>query len=271
MRHALLAGLMLVAAPAAAEPQFSTMERADRESRVGAQVGLGIKYKGIDLGDATGFRGEIFGQFASHLRGGSAIGGYGHISFSHLFIDDADDVNGVADLVLGGFYVAGLGDRTTVTAHLGLFLPTASDSIEGLIANALAGAERNYDLAGLAPNTTWLKLGATLRTALGVTSFLQGDLAVDIAIDEPEGADIDPLIHLNLGVGTWLGQVALTGELAMTFNDSFGDNGDYLASLAIGLHFTGSAHPSVAYILAFADEEGAIAHLLSATFYASFL
>jgi hypothetical protein len=264
MRQLALAILFVfVAARAAAEPQFVTLERADRESRVGVQTSLQVY---PDLDDIYGLRTELYGQLAGQLRGGGVAGGYGRIALGFLFGKD-DSESGVSNVELGGYYIAALGVRTDLVGHLGLSLPTASDGIGGRVTNAITSLERNYDLYNSLDETT-LNLGVTLRTGLGAGGFLQADLALDLPVAGEH--DLDPAVHVNLGLGAYVGNAALLGELATIFSD-----GDLLGSLALGIRFAGAAHPHVAYVMAFRNGddftgEGIIAHMLSVGLYAAF-
>src|SRR5688500_7848211 len=96
--------IVLIALPAAAEPQFVTMERADRMSRVGLQASLQFY---PDAEDIYGLRTELFGQFASTLRGGGVLGGYGHLALGFL-IGEGDDHSALSNVELGGYYITEL-------------------------------------------------------------------------------------------------------------------------------------------------------------------
>jgi hypothetical protein len=256
--------LALVALPAVAEPQFVTLERASRESLVGVQGSLQFY---PDSDGIKGLRTELFGQFTGDLRGGGAIGGYGHLALGFLFTD-GDDESAISNLELGGYYVTGLGAQSNLTLHLGLSLPTASDGFGETVTNVLTHLERNYDLINADPETTALKLGATLRAPLGVSGFLQGDLALDVPLDAP-GEDNDPIFHANVGLGAYVGSAALIGEVALAFAE-----GDMIGSLGLGIRFMSSVKPHVGYLMAFADDDsgiggdgGIIAHMITFGFY----
>jgi hypothetical protein len=257
-----------LAATAAADPQFVTLERVDREARLGLQASFQLY---PDLPDGSyGLRTELYAQFAGALRGGSYIGGYGHLAVAFPFTEDVDDENAIGDLELGGYYITRMGSRSDLAFHFGLTLPTASDGGRAQIANTFTSLERNYDIIDSFRDTTALNVGVSLRTPLGASAFLQGDFALDLPINKP--GPNSPFFHANLGVGAWLGSsVALMGELATTFSDK--DDGlGFLGSVAVGLRFRGAAHPHIAYIYAFEDDSGPnslTAHIISFGFYAS--
>lgn len=264
----LVSSLVMVCAlvsPALADPQFTTLERADRESRLGVQAGL-LLFDSPE--DAIGLRTEVYAQLAGALRGGGTIGGYVHLPLGFVWFDndDDDDLSGVGDLELGGYYVMALSRRTDLTFHLGLSLPTASDDYPGPVA-----LDRNYDVITSFRDTTALNLGVTLRTALGASAFLQADFALDLAIKQP-GENV-AFFHANLGIGAYVGSsIILMGELATAFADDDETIG-FLGSLSLGIRFRGAAHPHIAYTYGFADDDGGFgdfnAHILSFGFYAS--
>jgi hypothetical protein len=250
-------------APAVADPQFVTLERVDRQSRLGLQGSL--QFYDDTAVDLIGLRTEIYGQFAGRLRGGGTLGGYAHLPLGFMFVEGADDDSAVGNLELGGYYVSRLGARSDLAFHLGLTLPTASDD-PGFA--ALTAVERNYDWIDIVPDTTALNAGVTLRAPLGAGAFLQGDFALDLPIDSPY--DNSPIFHANLGIGAYVSRLALMGELATAFGDD--DDVGFLGSLALGIRFPGAAHPHIAYIYVFTDDEPVDinAHILSFGFYASF-
>jgi hypothetical protein len=262
-----LAALVASAGAAAAQPQFVTLERVDREARIGIQAALLAFDKFTDI---FGLRGELYAQLATPLREGGVIGGYGHVAAS-LLVDDRTADPAVSNVELGGYYIGRVLEIIDLALHLGLGLPTASDDFEGIIANVLTSIERNYNVANGAPSTTVLNLGVTLRAPLGATSFLQADLAMDVPVRRRASDSF--IFHANLGIGTWVSdRVVVMGELATAFG-----KGDLLGSVCAGIRFLNPLHPHIAYILVFADEKsdlahdgGIIAHVVSVGIYLSF-
>lgn len=258
--------LLLIALPAAAEPQFVTLERADRESRIGLQGSLQF-YPDVD--DTIGLRTELFGQFAANLRGGGVLGGYGHLALGFL-MGNGDDESALSNVELGGFYVTDVSARTDLVLHFGLSLPTASDDPRKIVTNALTALERHYEFINIFPDSTALRLGVTLRTPLGISAFLQGDLGADLQIDAP--GNNDEIFHANLGIGAYATSVVIMAELALSFDD-----GDLLGSVALGLRFINSSiKPHIGYEMVFADKDygvgdGIVAHMITFGFYAAIL
>jgi hypothetical protein len=258
--------VLVLALPVAAQPQFVTLERASPETRIGVQGSLAFYPDLDDFADVNGLRLELFGQFAGQLRGGGTLGGYGHIALGYLLVDEFDDESAVGGLELGGYYVTALGPRSDATFKLGLALPTAGDDEGDVFVNVLTGLERHYDLVNSIPDTTALRLSGTLRTQLGMSGFLQGDLGLDLILDAPDD-DTDVLFHANVGLGAYLGSAVFLGELALTFDDDY-----YLGSLGLGFRFMSSVKPHIGYLMVFGDEDfrgdGIIAHLITFGFYA---
>jgi hypothetical protein len=260
----LLAAVALPTTAAAHDEQFMTLERADHHSKIGLQAGLHL-YPDTVPDDVFGFRGELYGQAVGRLRGGGALGGYGHLALGLVF-GDIDTEAVVHGLELGGFYLATLGRGTDLVLHAGVALPTASDGTPESTALLLTSVERGYDLVNARSDTTALKLGVTLHVPLGRSAFLQADGAIDLEIDAP--GDNDAIFHANLGLGAYAGPVVVLGELSTAFvNDAM------LGDFGVSLRFPSRAHPYVGYILAFGDDfagDGVIAHIISFGFHATF-
>jgi hypothetical protein len=255
MRRAPLVLVALVAADAAAEPQLVTLERADRGARIGLQSSVQLY---PDFPDNVGVRTELYAQSAKALQNGGAIGAYGHAAFA-VVVGEGDTVSALSSIQIGGLYVSKLGERSDLVWTFGLTLPTASEGEDETIANVVTQVERNHDLVTAIPDQVALHLGATLRAAMGGPVFLQGDVAADV------GQHHAPMIHLNFGVGAWVGPAALLGEVATTFVE-----GQNIASVAVGARFAVPGRPHVAYVLALADDDteiapdgGVLAHMIS--------
>jgi hypothetical protein len=250
--YACLVALAL-AAPAAAEPTFVTLERADRGTRFGIQSSFQLY---PHFSDNYGLRFELYFHHAP-----GAWGAYGHFAVGHIF-GQGDSVTALANLEGGGYYVARLDAATDLVFHFGASLPTASEADDAFTTNVLTHVERNYDLVDALPDDGVVNLGLTLRRPLGARGFVQADLAMDVGL----GGAHAPIVHLNLGAGVWLGSVALLAEAAALTVE-----GHQLASLALGARFRAAANPHVAYVMAIGDDEitvdddgGVIAHVFSA-------
>jgi hypothetical protein len=268
MRHVVFS-LVLLSVPALADPQFVTLERVDRESRIGLQGSLQFY---PELENASGFRAELFGQLGASVRPAAYLGAYGHLAFASLHVPNLDR-SATGNLEVGGFYIGRLGLRTDLAFHLGLSVPTGSDDTNGAVVNHVAHLDRHYDLVNATPGTTALNFGITLRTPLSSVSFVQGDLAVDLAStrtfhDRTTRSD-SGFFHGNLGVGIHVGTVmALLAEVAVTVAGE-----DFLGSLGLGVRFPSPTNLQVGYVMAFSGDEfqpvgrGLIAHMLTFGFY----
>jgi hypothetical protein len=213
-------------------------------------------------------RENIYGRYVH----GSGLGGYGQLSVSHAFGGD-ESTNGIGNLEVGGLYVMRAGGADVIF-RLGLGLPTASDSIEGVLTNAFAVYDRLHDVALVIPNTLWIRPGVAARFG-SAKLFAQVDVGVDVPIETSDGMGATtPLYHANAGVGTTQGPVTLTAELA-NYGVDGDDDGLHLAhSGALSARYdAGQIQPYVAYTLTFGldeDDQGDLAHAVTAGVQSSF-
>ena len=249
-----LVGAALALPARAPGEQFLTLERIDGQRKLGLLTSL--SYYSDD--DAFAVRGELYGQVTGDLDGVPTFGAYGHIAVSVSF-GEYESHAAVQAIQLGAFYRSPFDDGDFIL-HAGVIAPTSTGGGSIL--------ERNYDLLTSPPDTTALKLGATLHTRLGRSGFLQGDVAIDLELDVP--GDNTEVYHGNLGVGVEVGdQNALLAEVATAFFEDF-----KVATVGLSLLFLGSPHPHIGYIMAIVDEgdspsDGIVAHILSFGLYAS--
>ena len=232
-----------------------TLERIDGQRKLGLLSSVG--YYGEE--DAFAIRGELYGQILGEVDPVTSFGAYGHIALS-MHWGEYDSNAALHALQLGAFYLARF-DSGDFVLHGGVIAPTGS--------GGGATLDRNYDLLCAGPETTALKLGATLHQRLGSHAFLQGDVAVDLELDVP--GDNTEVYHANLGVGVDVGSHnALLGEVATAFFNDY-----KVASLGLSLLFLAPPHPHIGYIMAFVDEpgdygDGVVAHIVSFGLYTSF-
>lgn len=245
-------GLLCVLLPslAAADERgdFVSLDRQGTDNTIGLAV-TGHFFS--DDGPDFALRENLYGRVVDD----SGFGGYGQLSLSHAF-GGGETANGVGAIELGGLYVVRAGGADVIV-RLGFGLPTASDSFEGAITNALAIVDRLHDIALVAPNTVWIRPGVAARFG-SARFFAQLDAGIDIPIEtsDNEGAD-QLLFHANAGVGTRQGPVTLTGEFANYLVEGNDDELHALHSLAASVRYTASSiQPYAAYTLTFTTEDG---------------
>ena len=106
---------------------------------------------------------------------------------------------------VGGFFLPY--SRSTLVLRAGLALPSASDSLIDVAANADAAFERLTDLLLIAPKYTTLRLSASTVQEGGGGAFFRGDFGFDLAIDKPSGGNGGVFLRANAAAG-----VHLTGD-----------------------------------------------------------
>lgn len=256
--------LLLLAVPAHAERKrrgglppadrvhdFHSVDRLTPQTTFGFELGFESvdSDNGAFLDTAIGF--DVSGHFVSDM----GAGGYVVIPLSYISVDppiiEGDSETMIGNIEVGGLYAAEVGQRTDVLFHLGVALPTASDDelIHGY--QPFASTPRYGDLVQRWPNSTWLRLGVSPMGTFG-PMFYRVDLGLDLMLDDDDdtGADISPVLRVNLAGGVDFGQVDATVELATNVTDPDDDNADETAStLAIGARFdAGTVFPGLALI-----------------------
>jgi hypothetical protein len=233
--------------PAAPFPNLATLDRTTDHSSVNGSLALSFFGDG---GPDLGARVDLGGQYVTP----SGIGGYASLPISQLRGDD-DSQTEIGNLEIGGVYVAPAGPTTDIVIRGGLVLPTGPDDFDFLIGYA-AAIPRMTDLVSVAPDTTWLRLGASPLHRAGMF-FARADLGLDIVIDQPDDSDVDPLFHVNLAAGVQTGNLTVAGEL-----DTLGTTGDvadgedrFLHTLAVSVGMEGGrVRPYGALILPLGNE-----------------
>lgn len=211
-------------------PTFATLDRQDGSSHFDASLAYSV------LNDATDVFNLRLNLHAQYVTPGGA-GGY--ISLPYAYSYDSEGEGALGNLDLGGIYAIPQGP-TTFIFRGGLMVATADDNFLGITTNLATGFDRLTDFASVFPETQWLRLSTSATHQLSAAGSNQGlyvraDIGLDVPIDTPEGADIDPLWRLNLGLGYQLPTVAIAGELVnIGSTDDFGDPLHTLAVSARG-------------------------------------
>ena len=237
MRLTLLASiaLPLAAAPAAAAPGFLTLDRQDEESRFGGELSYLILDDSID---ATALRIDLHGQYVTS----SGMGFYGMFPISYLS-GEGESFTGVGNLEVGGLYLPRMANPSFKLAiKAGLTLPTAPDDNDAFANLATIGARPN-DLALVIPKGLSLRIGASPMLRSG-QFFGRLDGGIDINLDAAGDNTVDPLIHLNVGVGFDFGSASITGELVNVFSTDDDISDDSVNVIALGVRgVAGSVRP----------------------------
>ena len=249
---------LLLPAIAARADERGTYVTLDRDATDNA-VGLNVVGHFYSVGAPDfGMRENLFGRYVN----ASGFGAFGQVSVSHAF-NDGSSTNGVSDLELGGLYARHL-DGADLFLRLGIGVPTASSSSEGVFSNAVNMYDRLVDAALTAPRTVWLRPGTALRVGERKL-FYAADFGFDIPIKVEDGAASDVLFHAAAGAGTTQGPVALTAEAALFAERANGWH-TLTSATASARYVDGPLSPFVAYTATFSfdrDIHGVI-HSLTA-------
>jgi hypothetical protein len=197
--------LCLVAGEAAADPGFLTLDRQDGQSRFGGELTYLILDDSID---ATSVRLDLHGHYMTP----QGFGFYGDFPISYLS-GEGDSATGIGNIELGGIFMPRIANPSfTLAVHAGVTLPTASDDLDPAVANAAAIGGRMVDLALIIPGGLSVRLGLSPMFHSG-QFFGRLDAGIDLNLSRTGDGTVDPLIHVNAGVGVDFGTASLTGEL----------------------------------------------------------
>jgi hypothetical protein len=243
-------------------PAFVTIDRGDRDSRVG------IDFSVTAFDNATGYR---FDLHAHHVTP-EGFGGYALLPISYGSFDSSliDNEMAVGNVEVGGLYLVPAASFDLVLRG-GLTLPSAPRQFSKFSANAVSVRPRLTDIVTITPQSVWLRLAGSLLGQRG-SLFYRADLGVDVPLTrsfEIEAfpinleVDLDPLVRLNLGGGVIAGPVAIIGELVTIANTgdypgggpvAGGDqNFEHNFALSIRL-WDASVQPSASFVLALDDD-----------------
>ncbi len=224
---AVVAACLALAGPARAErapsgeiialelPGFATMDRGSEESF--AEVAAGMSFFEGEDPDFNA-RADLYAQYLVANR----TGGYAALPLS-LLIDGDENETAVGNLEIGALHNLRASPRTAIVLRAGLMLPTADDDLEGALVNAITAYSRFTDLPSVMAKRTYLRLAASPMYRSG-EFFARADVGLDLVLDEPEGADSDTAVRLNLGAGFTNGAIALMGELVSVGTTSDSDD-----------------------------------------------
>jgi hypothetical protein len=212
---------------------MASLDRGDGITKVGLDAG----FTSVDTPFYdSALRLELYGQYVTL----SGFGIYGAIPLAHSFGDAPEPMpqptTALGNLELGGLYVI---DRPQSTwswvFRLGLAVPTASDSADGVPTNFYATWPRLNDLALTVPNAYYLRFGISPLYHANKL-FARVDIGIDIGSDDDDNAD--EIIRFNGGVGYDFGTVALSLELVNLYNlDEFGPDDNFANTTSITARF----------------------------------
>jgi hypothetical protein len=237
---------------------FVVLDREGTTSAVGLDIGMFFikDVEGVDMG----LRENLWGRYVSPM----GLGGYAQIAFAQL-TGSADTEAAVSDLELGGLYVLAVDGSADVTFRLGFGIPTAPDSGAAVFSNVYTFPIRIHDTALIFPHALWIRPGVGIRAG-SRRLFAQLDAGVDIPIKTEDNGPTHVIGHLNGGIGTRQGPVALTLEFA-TVGSKIVDENDFQFFHNLGVSFRyveGNVQPFIAYVLPFKFDEEIPGHVLTA-------
>ncbi len=260
MRLSLVVGGLVVPAVALAQPApdaatspgFVQIDRYDATSVVGGD----FTYVSLDEGDdVTLLRFQFGGRFVDPV---SRFGGYVNLPISYASAND-QSFTGIGNLEVGGLMLPRLGDGSTRLAlHAGITLPTGSDGDDSA-ANLASALARPQDIVLAFPGATTIRVGASPMFRNG-NVFGRLDVGLDVNLDVKNSSEeVDPIMHINAGVGVDLGTVALMGELSNVYvfsdddGDSLGDKMINVFAISARMH-SGRAMPYVSLVVPLDDD-----------------
>jgi hypothetical protein len=248
--------LVTTAATAHAEESvhdYATLDRAN------GTTGAGVDMSFI-LGKAdfpTVQRLDLHGEYMHD----SGLGLYGAVAVSRVSIDAMDfgSQTALSNGEIGAQARRRVGEFT-LGARAGLVLPTATGGDEGALVNLLAGQRRYADIMTALPDVTAARLGVSASWHRGMV-FARADIGADIALSQPKGSEIDPIMHANLAVGAVSGRFSGALELVTAATTGTLDENDerFKHSAALSLRYApagiGGLVPSLNIVTPLDDRE----------------
>jgi hypothetical protein len=248
-------------------PAFTSFDRSAQGSHAGADLSFSF-IDGLpgDASVGSVSRLDLHGAYVHE----SGFGGYGNLFVSKTFFNDetgfssVNDQNALSNLELGGVYQRALRSDLDLSVHAGVTLPTADDDA-GRLVNLVSSYARFTDLVLAAPNTTWLRFGATptyrknglfVRADVGLDVGLDNDTDMDEDLDD-ESDTIDPIAHANFGVGYAERRFAVSAELATFIDtgDAFEDDEQFIHTATLSAEYrAGMVTPHLAVSSVLDDE-----------------
>lgn len=236
--------------PSVEAPAFTSLDRSAQGNHTGADLSF-IFLGGVDGEASPGAvsRLDLHGAYV----GEHGFGAYGSLAISKTFLDEDADVemslineqNAMSSLEVGGIYQRALSRRFDLGVHLGVTLPTADDDF-GAVTNLLSSFGRINDLVLAAPDSVWLRFGAT-PTYHHENLFVRADVGVDVGLDLDDQTGHDPIGHANIGVGYAAGRFAASAELVTMIDiPEVGNNSLMHAATLSGEYRAGRVTPSLA-------------------------
>jgi hypothetical protein len=236
----LLGSSGIAAAQEPAPTLFAPLATTDRTTdHTAFNTSLGASFYG-DGGPDFGARVDLFGQYLAP----AGYGGYASLPVAYLSGNDESET-ALGNVELGGLYGLRAGDNAKVLLRGGVVLPTADDELEGALTNLATMSGRLTDLTSAYAETTWLRVSASPLYRQG-QMFARADVGFDLAVDEPEGAEIDPMVRANLAGGIQMGKASIAGELATVGTTGDVDDGEdrFLHTIGVSAAFdAGSVRP----------------------------
>jgi hypothetical protein len=246
-------------APDATVHDYAALARASGQTGAGADV----SFVTGDFGALDGAisRLDLHGEYV-HASG---FGAYGSFALSKAFLDGAggdelEDVTARSNLELGAQYRRAVRDDLDLVAHAGVSLPTAqgADDLPAFLVNTLSVQRRLDDYVTAFGDVTALRLGVAANYRKGMW-FARAEVGADVALDEPMGVELDPIVHGNAAVGARLDKVSIAGELVTLASTGDVDDGQdrFLHQAAISASYDlGTVRPSLMVAMPLDDSMG---------------
>lgn len=223
---------------------MATLDRGDGISKLG--IDLGFSVLEFPPYERT-IRAEVYGQYVAR----SGFGIYGALPLASSFgaADETQDpeppdllpnnATALGNFEVGALFVATKSRQLSFVFRGGVALPTASSGRDASATLLSATYPRLTDVA-LASDAWYLRLGFSPLIYVDKV-FFRADIGFDIGFDDDDGTgDENELFRLNVGAGVDLGPAALGIELVnLATLDDFGDDEDFLHTLAVTLRFMG--------------------------------
>jgi hypothetical protein len=218
-----------------APPAFALMDHTADGTKLDAELSV-ISVQGLD---AAFLVPRVLGQYVGEL----GFGGYA-TTLATLALGSSDSESELGNLEVGAVYRRALTPHFDLGVRAGLALPTGG----GDVTTASLLVMRPADLVLGVRNVTTFRSSISPTIHQGPFS-MRVDFGIDEVIDSP--GDVDPLLHLNVGVGIGNQASSVTLEYQRVFTL---DEPTALQTLGLSFRGHGRRAPYVAISTPLEDE-----------------
>ena len=228
-----------------AAAQFSTLDRQQVSTNVGADVG-------VVAVDSPNDRIDTIGHIQLHAEVGSGtLGAYTALPIMFTLSGSPHEFT-VGNLEVGGAHRWDINGPLSLVSHIGLVFPTADNSTNHTIVRTAGSSTQLGDLYISSVPRLWaVRVATSPRLDAGIF-FAQADLGFDFLFPRHSSDEVG--MRTSVGIGARILLVTAAAEIANAGLISEDDSFEQTASFSLRLK-TGILNPHVSYIFNLDDSD----------------